>query len=45
MDKSPLIKFTINSSIVNMMGLAPFKINYGYIPVMMREMKAMERTP
>jgi len=28
-EKSPLIKFAINASIENAMGLTPFKINYG----------------
>jgi len=27
------------------MGLAPFEINYRYIPTMMKEMRVMERTP
>jgi len=40
-----LIKFMINSSIGNAMGCAPFKINYRYMPTMMREMRTMERTP
>jgi len=44
-EKSPLIKFTINSSIGNTTGLAPFKINYGYMPTMMREMRMTEKTP
>jgi len=44
-EKSPLIKFVINASIGNAMGLAPFEINYGYMPTMMKEMRAMERTP
>jgi len=44
-EKSPLIEFMINLSIGNTMGLAPFKINYGYMPAMMREMRMMERTP
>jgi len=44
-EKSPLIKFMINASIGNVMGLAPFKINYRYMPAMMKEIRAMERTP
>jgi len=44
-EKSPLIKFAINLSIGNAMGLALFKINYGYMPAIMREMRMMERTP
>jgi transposase InsO family protein len=43
--KSPLIEFTINSSINSAMGLAPFEINNGYMPVMMKEVKDNERTP
>ena len=39
-EKSPLIKFAINAT-----GLAPFEINYGYMPAMMKEMRAMEKTP
>jgi len=44
-EKSPLIKFAINASIGNAMGLALFEINYGYMPAMMKEMRATERTP
>jgi len=44
-EKSLLIKFAINASIGNATGLAPFKINYGYMPTMMKEMRAMEKTP
>jgi len=44
-EKSPLIKFAINASIGNATGLALFKINYGYMPAMMKEMRAMEKTP
>jgi len=44
-EKSPLIKFVINLSIGNAMGLAPFIINYGYMPTIMRKMRTMERTP
>jgi len=44
-EKSPLIEFTINASIGNATGLALFKINYGYMPTIMREMRVMERTP
>jgi hypothetical protein len=43
--KSPLIEFTINSSINSVMGLAPFEINNGYMPVMMKEVKDNEQTP
>jgi hypothetical protein len=44
-EKSPLIEFTINSSINSATGLAPFEINNGYMPVMMKEVKDNERTP
>jgi len=44
-EKSPLIEFMINTSIGNAMGLALFKINYGYMLTMMKEMRVMERTP
>jgi len=44
-EKSPLIQFVINASIGNATGLALFEINYGYMPTMMKEMRAMERTP
>ena len=44
-EKSPMIKFAINPSIGNATGLAPFEINYRYMPAMMREMRTMERTP
>jgi hypothetical protein len=44
-EKSPLIKFAINSSISSTTGLAPFEINGGYMPVMMKEVKDNERTP
>ena len=45
MDKCPLIEFAINSSIGRAMGLALFKINYGYMPIVMTEVKINERTP
>ena len=44
-EKSLLIEFMINASIGNAMGLALFKINYRYMPTMMKEMRAMEKTP
>jgi len=44
-EKSPLIKFAINASIGNAMGFTSFKRNYGYMPTMVKEMRAMERTP
>jgi len=44
-EKSLLIEFAINASIENAMGLAPFEIDYGYMPAMMKEMRVMEKTP
>jgi len=44
-EKSPWIEFTINASIGNAMGLALFEINYRYMPTMMKEMRATEKTP
>jgi hypothetical protein len=44
-EKSPLIEFAINSSINSATGLAPFEINNGYMPIMMKEVKDNERTP
>jgi hypothetical protein len=41
-EKSPLIKFVINSSINSATELAPFEINNGYMPVMMKEVKDNE---
>jgi hypothetical protein len=43
--KSPLIEFAINSSINSAMGLVPFEINNGYMPIMMKGVKDSERTP
>jgi hypothetical protein len=43
--KCPLIEFAINSSIGNATGLAPFEINCGYMPTMMREVKLNEKIP
>jgi hypothetical protein len=43
--KCPLIEFAINSSIGNATGLAPFKINCGYMPTMMKEVKMDEKIP
>jgi len=43
-EKSPLIEFMINASIGNAIGLTPFKINYGYMPAMMKEMSDRENT-
>jgi len=44
-EKSLLIEFTINASIGNAMGLILFEINYRYMPTMVKEMKATEKTP
>ena len=44
-EKSLLIEFAINASIGNATGLAPFEINYRYMPAMMKEMRATEKTP
>ena len=44
-EKCPMIEFAINSSIGRATGLAPFEINYRYMPVMMKEVKDMEKTP
>jgi len=43
--KSPLIEFTINSSINSATGLMLFEINNGYMPVMMKELKDNKWTP
>ena len=40
-----MIEFAINSSVGNATKLAPFEINCGYMPTMMREVKAGERIP
>jgi hypothetical protein len=44
-EKCPLIEFAINSSVAKATGLAPFDINYGFMPAMMREVKDNEKTP
>jgi hypothetical protein len=44
-EKSPLIEFTINSSINSVTGLVPFEINNRYMPIMMKEVKDSEQTP
>ena len=44
-DKLLLVEFTINSSIASATGMAPFEINYGYMPVIMKELKESEHTP
>jgi hypothetical protein len=37
-----MVEFTINSSINHAMGMAPFEINYGFLPRMMRELPVPE---
>ena len=44
-EKCPMIEFAINLSIGRATGLAPFEINYRYMPVMMKEVKDTEKTP
>jgi Integrase zinc binding domain len=43
--KSPLIKFVINSSIGSATGLALFKINCRYMPVIMTELRDVDKAP
>jgi hypothetical protein len=43
--KSPLIEFAINSSIGSTTGLAPFKINCRYMPVIMTELRDADKVP
>ena len=43
--KCLMIEFAINVSIGRATGLALFEINYGYMPIMMKEVKDMEKTP
>jgi hypothetical protein len=43
--KSPLIKFAINSSIGSASGLAPFKINSRYMPIIMTELRDADKAP
>ena len=40
-----LVEFAINSTINRATGMAPFEINYGFMPRMMRELPAPERIP
>jgi hypothetical protein len=40
-----LVEFAINSTINRAMGMAPFEVNYGFIPHMMQELPALERIP
>ena len=43
--RCPMIEFAINASVGDATKLAPFEINCGYMPTMMREVKASERIP
>lgn len=45
MQKCPLIKFMINSSMGSTTGLAPFEINCRYMPTMMREVTPSNKIP
>ncbi|KXN87124.1 hypothetical protein AN958_09182 [Leucoagaricus sp. SymC.cos] len=36
-DKAPLVEFAINSSISASTKFAPFELNYGYLPSMIRD--------
>ena len=40
-----LVEFAINSTINRAMGMAPFEINYGFLPCMMQELPAPEYIP
>jgi transposase InsO family protein len=40
-----MVEFAINSTINQATGMAPFEINYGYLPRMMREITDPERIP
>jgi hypothetical protein len=40
-----LVEFAINSTINRATGMAPFEINYGFLPHMMQELPSMERIP
>jgi hypothetical protein len=43
--KCPLTEFAINSSINWATGMAPFELNYGYMPVVMQQLPAIECAP
>jgi hypothetical protein len=43
--KSPLIEFAINSSIGSATGLALFEINCRYMPVIMTELRDVDKVP
>jgi hypothetical protein len=40
-----MVEFTINLSINRATGMAPFEINYGFLPRMMRELPVPEHMP
>ena len=37
-EKVPMVEYTLNSSISSSTGFVPFKLNYGYMPVVMSRM-------
>ena len=43
-DKIDLTKFAINSSVSTMTGYAPFELNGGYMPSMMKEFRSNKTT-
>jgi hypothetical protein len=42
-DKIPLVEFTINSNISSSTGFAPFELNYGFMPTLIRGITPMEK--
>ena len=38
-EKIPMVKYALNLSISSSMGFAPFKLNYGHMPIMMSRME------
>jgi hypothetical protein len=40
-----MVEFAINSSINRVMGMAPFEVNYGFLPQIMRELPVPEYMP
>jgi hypothetical protein len=43
--RCPLMEFAINSSINRATGMAPFELNYRYMPVVMQQLPDVERAP
>jgi len=41
----PIVEFAINSSINCLMGMAPFEINFGFMPRFMKELPVTNHTP